>query len=418
MTPPTPLPAGPSDVRIERTSGRFQLVFNEQPFFIKGAVARGEYLPSLADHGANSVRTGPGDLDRAAQLGLTVLVNLPIGKPRKGFDYNDPAAVRKQLDTTRELVARHKDHPAVLAWALGNELEIFTTPEQRRLMWRALNDLAEMIHQLDGRHPVITVMGCDFIRERMLEEAKQLAPALDAMGLNAYNDMLKLPEHVADQRWDKPYLVTEFGPRGHWQVPRTAWQMPIEDTSSEKADFYRRAYLHAIQDRPHCLGSYVFYWAHKQEKTHTWYGMVLPDGSLTETADVMHELWTGRPPANRAPQIRGRIGLDPLDGASSAQPGQFPPGTRLRCRAEFADPDGDAVTVTWDLRVDVADDPNVGGDREPSTAPIDGAIESADGATAVLRLPQAPGNYRLFVYAHDGKGKAATANEPLRAVES
>ena len=97
--------------------------------------------------------------------------------------------------------------------------------------------------------------------------------------------MLSLPEAIARQGWKRPYLITEFGPRGHWQVERNPWKARLEDSSTAKADFYRRAYEHAVQDRTQCLGSFAFLWGWKMEKTHTWYGMFLGDGSRTAAVE-------------------------------------------------------------------------------------------------------------------------------------
>ena len=52
-----------------------------------------------------------------------------------------------------------------------------------------------------------------------------------------------------------------------------------------------------------CLGSYVFLWGQKQERTPTWYGIFTESGEATESVDVMQYLWTGEWPDNRSPQI-------------------------------------------------------------------------------------------------------------------
>lgn len=133
--------------------------------------------------------------------------------------------------------------------------------------------------------------------------------------------------------------MTEFGPRGHWQVPKTAWKVPVEDDAAAKADFYRRAYEHSVAGQPACLGSYVFYWAHKQEKTHTWYGMFLPDGSRTPAVDMMTFLWSGRWPTNRCPALGPeKLRVTRADGRAPEKPGVFAVGEKIRGTVDVSDP--------------------------------------------------------------------------------
>ena len=397
-------------VRIVQRDGRDILLRNGQPYLVKGAVGD-VHLEDLVTAGGNSIRAGVNALDQAQRLGLTVLVQLPFGKQRTGFDYNNAAAVRMQEEQLLATVAANRSHPAVLAWALGNELEIQTTPEQRVPLWRAINHAAQAIHRMDPDHPVITVVGGAY--KHMLSELNRLCPDLDAVGLNSYADMLTLPEDIARHGWTRPYLVTEFGPRGHWQVAKTPWGLPIEDTSTEKAQFYRDAYRHAVEGQPHCLGSYVFHWAQHHEKTHTWYGMFLEDGSHTQAVEVMTELWSGHPPANLAPRIGpGRIRIS-TDDPDTSEPAQVMPGALLHSTVDASDPDGDPLAVTWDIRLDVSGNRNVGGDREEPTPPIAGLVLAATGKTATFQLPSQEGYYRLFVYVRDNHGNAATANLPL-----
>lgn len=405
----------PTRVAIQRLGEGWQLVRNGEPTVVRGAVGLSQ-LDRLAQSGANAVRVGRVDrsaLDQAHRLGLSALVGLPLGKPRRGFDYTDADQLRKQRETIRGQVLALKDHPALLLWTLGNEPTIFTPPEQRARLWQEVNRLADLVHSLDPNHPVIAVVGGEQWRHN-LRELDEYCPALDAVGLNAYADMLNLPEDLAAQGWKRPYLVTEFGPRGHWQVTKTAWGARLEDTSSEKASFYRQAYEHAVSNQPQCLGSFVFLWGWKMEKTHTWYGMFLSDNTRTAAVDTMQFLWSGHWPTNRCPK------LGPVTLASQTTPGQaqalsgvFSTGDRLKATVVVSDPEQDPVAVEWDLRRDVADDPRVGGDFEPLEPPIEGAVLTSAAHQAVLQLPRQPGRYRVFVYARDGHGGGATANTPI-----
>ena len=129
-----------------------------------------------------------------------------------------------------------------------------------------------------------------------------------------YADIENLPQRLDDAGWDGPYMVTEWGATGHWEVPKTPWGAPIENNSSVKADLYRSRYETAIAaDTTQGLGSYVFLWGQKQERTPTWYGLFLPTGEETESVDVMESLWTGEMPDNQTPRLESAT----LDGRSA-----------------------------------------------------------------------------------------------------
>ncbi len=181
-------------VRVVPAGEGWRLERGGQPFFIKGVVGS-DRLDLLKASGGNAIRTSPAGLDRAHKQGLVCLVGLPLGKPRQGFDYADAARVEEQFARVRQLVRQHRDHPALLMWNLGNEPEIHTTPEQRVLLWREVNRLAAMVKAEDPHHPVITVIGDAY--KRILHEVEAQCPALDAIGLNAYVDMLTMPADVA-----------------------------------------------------------------------------------------------------------------------------------------------------------------------------------------------------------------------------
>jgi hypothetical protein len=396
---PLLLPVFPAEcaVRIVARGEGFALERDGRPYFIKGAGGTNK-MELLVASGGNSCRSWGAPtlatLDQAQKNGLTVLAGLNVGKPRHGFDYRDPARIAAQREQARKTVLALKDHPAILMWALGNESELNAKEEDRLLIWKEVEQLARIVKEADPNHPVITVLAGT--GKAHLKELAELAPSLDAVGINTYGGMMRLPENVAAQGWKKAWLVTEFGPRGHWEVPKTPWGMPIEDTSTEKADLYEKAYAHAVTAQPACLGSYVFLWGQKQEKTHTWYGMFLPDGTPLDTVDAMTHAWTGNWPADRAPRIRS------IEVKVT--------GRKAVCKVDAADPENQPLELTWDVRKDVSDNPSSGGDREPPT-PV---LAEAKGAAVELDLPAAPGNYRVFVYARDKDGKAATANRAVR----
>ena len=402
-----------SVVKIVKRGDGYQLIRNGQPYFVKGGSgASRDHFDDLKAAGGNSVRSFSGTdiFDQAQKYGFSVLAGIHIGLPRHGFNYGDPAQVQKQKETVLETVHRYKSHPAILMWALGNEVELGISESERIRVWQNINELARAVKAIDKDHPVIAVLAG--IGPNKLAEVDKYCPDLDAVGINAYGGMTHVPEEIDRQGFKRPYLITEFGPRGHWEVDKTAWGLPIEDTSTEKAEFYEKAYEHTIASRPACLGAYVFLWGQKQEKTHTWYGMFMPNGNRLGPVDAMQHAWTGKWPENRCPLIKGQI---QTAGSTS---NVYTPGSKVKFSIEATDPDNDPVTVTWDLRKDVSDNPSTGGDREPDTQPIAGAVVSSNGQSVEIRMPSEPGNYRLFTYAHDPQQHAATANLPVQVAEA
>jgi hypothetical protein len=386
-------------VEIKKVGDQWQLLKDGQPFTPKGASGGTSRMDVLVAAGGNAVRTfspSKSVLDQAQAVGVMVMLGIS----------------GDNLESARQSVIQFKDHPALLMWGLGNEMEMKTSNTEA--LWRTVESIAAMIKQVDGKHPSMTVLA--EVGGTKLADLKRLAPSMDAVGINSYGSAGSLATRVPQQGWDKAFFVTEFGPKGHWEVPKTPWGLPIEPTSSEKADTYLASYRTLLGASGKCLGTFAFLWGQKQEKTHTWYGMFLPDGSPLSPIEAMSEAWNGKAPADRGPRIgAGRIWLGSPGGTGDGSQRRFRPGATLEARLDVADPEGAAApTVTWDIRKDVSDNPATGGAPEPNSSPIAGAVVLTQGNLARITLPVEPGNYRIFTYAKDAQGRAATANAPIQ----
>ncbi len=227
----TLLPAEPSVVKIEKTDGGFQLMHNGRPYFINGA-GGGSRMEDLVKAGGNSIRTWSSSqrtLDRADEHGLSVCMGLRLALPRHGADYANEQMLAEQRQRIADEVTALKDHPALLMWAIGNEPEHEISREAALPVWDEIERIAQLIKSIDANHPVITVLAGAGPK---LEDIRRRCPSLDAVGINSYGSLAKVPGQVERFGWDKPYLITEFGPRGWWEVDRTPWGLPIEDTST------------------------------------------------------------------------------------------------------------------------------------------------------------------------------------------
>ncbi len=335
----------PVKVEIKQEGYRFQLLRGGQPYFVKGA-GGSQYPDRIAAYGGNSIRTwgsrqGQLVLDTARQYGLTVLRGLEVARERHGFNYEDTVAVKRQLETIRAEVLKYKDHPALLAWGIGNELNLhYKNPR----VWNAVNEIATMIHALDPNHPTCTVLAG--INKELVDNIRTRCPAIDFLSVNTYGGLATLPKTLAGAGWESAYLVTEWGPTGHWEGLSTEWKSPIEETSSEKAAVYKSRYEASIEkDGAKCLGSYVFLWGQKQERTPTWYGLFTEKGEETEVIDVLHYLWSGAWPVNQAPHVYSLQ----LSGKKAGQNVRVKAGGTYPVLAVVTDPDQDALTYRWEL---------------------------------------------------------------------
>jgi hypothetical protein len=392
-------------VELRVTSGNYQLYRAGKPYYIKGAGGN-SYLDRLAAYGGNSIRTwttqhGEQTLDQAHKYGLTVTMGLNVARERHGFDYSNAQVVAKQLKDLRAQVLKYKDHPALLIWGIGNELNLhYTNPA----VWDAVNDIAKMIHEVDPNHPVTTMLAG--LNKKEIDLIKERCPAIDLLAVNTYGALPKLPGQIRDIGWEGAYIVTEWGPTGHWESPQTAWKAAVEETSSAKAAVYKSRYQASMQeDKARCLGSYVFLWGQKQERTPTWYGLFTEQGEETEVVDMMHYLWRGKWPANRAPHLETMQ----IEGKSAGDNIYLLANQTYTAHARVTDPDKDKLTYRWELLPE-STDLKEGGDKENRPAELEGLLTNNNNGQVVLQAPKVGGAYRLFVYVSDGKNKVATAN--------
>ncbi len=402
----------PTIAEIKKEGDTFQLYVDGKPFYIKGAGLEFGDIPALAKHGGNSFRTwrtnngqrsGREVLDEAYEHGLYVTMGLDVERERHGFDYNNKAAVAVQFEKLKAEVMELKDHPALIIWAIGNELNLRATNPK---VWDAVNDLSKMIHEIDPNHLTTTTLAG--ISKELVDDIKQRAPDLDLLSIQMYADIVNLPKYIEETGWDGPYIVTEWGATGHWEVASTEWGAPIENNSTVKAEYYLERYKTAIEPyKDQCLGSYVFLWGQKQERTPTWYGIFMENGNETESVDVMHFLWNNEWPSNRSPRL---VNFQ-LDGKTAMDNITLAPNKRYAAVVQIEDTDGDNIKYIWDVKPE-STDLGDGGDFETTPESMKGLIEG-EGDTIELVAPSTGGAYRLFIYADDGNGNTAHANIPF-----
>ncbi len=185
---------------VVKVSGR-QIFVNDVLFTIKGVcynpVPKGsdsrsftnltEDLKLMKEAGINTIRvyspiTEAAVLDQINAAGIKVII---------GFGYNQGGNFDILSGTFADYIETYKNHDAILFWELGNEYNYHPEWFEGNIdnWYKALDDAADAIHQIDTSHPVATAHG-------ELPDAKALSscPNIDVWGMNVY-------------RWDDPEAV-------------------------------------------------------------------------------------------------------------------------------------------------------------------------------------------------------------------
>lgn len=398
---------GPSIVKVVRTANGFGLTFNGKPYYVKGA--GGDYSKqALKDAGGNSFRTwGATGIDdkvaEAQKLGLTITIGIWLGHKDQGFDYHNADMVQAQLDDARKAVLRYRNSPALLIWDLGNEME--QGEQDDPAVWTAIEDIAKQTKQLDPNHPTMTTIA--EIGGDKVAMINKYCPDIDIIGINSYGGCSSIGERYRAAGGVKPYIVTEYGPPGTWEIGRNSWGVALEPTSTQKAQMYRDAYVHGIAGEPMCLGSYAFAWGNKNEATATWYGLYLADGTRLQPVDVLQEEWTGKAPAVKCPVINSYR----IDGADEVSGGDT-----VKASIDVTDPQSDPIKIDWVLSYDPATY-HTGGAAEAMPPTYPDAIVAGDSRSCTVKIPPYQGGYRLYAFVHDAHGDGAVANLPLHVAD-
>ena len=405
---------GPIAVEIKGEKGAYQLYRGGFPYKVKGVglgVDQGEpeeLMRLLALHGGNAFRTwhviDREMLDLAHSYGLTVAVCLDMARERHGFDYDDADAVVAQLNEFRQQVEEIKDHPALLFWIIGNELNFdYTNPR----VYDAVNDIAKMIHEVDPLHPVTTATAGISVELGRVITAR--APALDFLSIQVYGGLFNLKPVLDEIDFDMPVAITEWGTIGHWEVSETEWGAPIELNSQEKAKTYLKGYAEVLQPMQGAvIADFAFLWGQKQERTPTWYGMFTERLERTPPVDALHTIWNGKPPEDRAPEIQHVT----LNGSDVWDNVRVAPGSANQAQVMVRDEDPAELIYHWSIRRE-STATQAGGDVEEIPAKLPGLIEKGQLGVTQLLAPAEPGAYRLFVDVRDATGAVGHANLPF-----
>jgi hypothetical protein len=404
--------SGMGRVQIAGGGTNFTMTRDGVPYYVKG-IAGGSHLDLAQQYGANSIRTFNSNgamalLDAAASRCMTVLLGIELSN--MPADYTNATFLAAKRTEVTNLLATVKSHPALLMWAVGNEIQLAAGNDNQTTV-SFMQELAQTIQQQDPNHPVITaVAGAN---TTAINHLVQWAPAFNTIGINAYAPVVNVNTDLARSNFTGPILITEWGPTGWWEAPMTSWARPIEETSAAKGRVYQSRYQ-TFAHTGRVLGDYVFLWANKMEATPTWFGMFFETntdlglaGESLPTVDTMAFEWSGAYPMNRAPDVTDIS----LNGLRAAQNVTLTRGQAVPAVVTVTEPDGDTMSYVWEILQEPAQPVSNMGELRP---PRVGNPQKGTVPTLNVTAPAAAGQYRLLVYVLDGKGHAGTANIPFR----
>jgi hypothetical protein len=415
----------PSLVKVVKQNNQYALTVNGQPYDVRGVglgYSNDENILALKEAGGNTFRTWElthieQELVMAEKLGLMIAVGIPTGKELLGFDYDNEEAVAEQFVWVTAVIEKYKNHPNVLLWVINNEPNLLFDDKEKLKevnpkVYAAMGDIIDYIHRIDPNHPVtFSLAGAN---PKDIAQVLKYAPNIDILSVQSYGGLVGLPDSIFQSDADKPYMVTEFGPMGHWELPTTEWNREIEEPSAVKATGMAKRMQDVIIDDKtgKIIGSFVFFWGQKQERTPTWYGMFNEAGEQTASIDELTRIWTGQYPANRAPLSKAIT----INNTQAIENIRLKPEQPSTVKVQVNDSEYAPLTHKWVLMKEV-ETRSQGGHFEAKPAALALQILKSnvqpDFVEMTFNAPDEVGEYRLFNYAHDGKNKVGNANIPF-----
>ncbi|WP_394619598.1 discoidin domain-containing protein [Lentzea sp. JNUCC 0626] len=403
-------------VRVTGSQGNWQLTVDGAPWTVKGltwgppAADAARYMPELKSMGVNTLRTWGTDastrplLDAAAANGLRVINGFwlqPGGGPGSGGCVNyvtDTAYKADMLGQIRQWVTTYKDHPGVLMWNVGNESILglqncYSGAEletQRVEYAKYINEASRAIHAIDTNHPVTNTDAWTGAWVYL----KAHTPDLDLYSVNSYGNVCKVRQDWIDGGYTKPYILTEAGPAGEWEVPNDANGVPAEPTDIQKRDGYTQAWNCITGHTGVSFGGTLFHYGTEYDFGAVWFNLT-PAGKKRLSFYSVQRAFGGATPSNTPPVI-----------SAMNLPQTIAAGAPLNIDVAASDPNGDAIT--WSAAFNSKYIDNSGG---LANAPV-----QVNGNRLTVTAPDRLGVWKVYVMAEDGRGNIGIETKSVRVV--
>jgi hypothetical protein len=404
----------------------FRLMVGGKPFFIKGIAYNtgsdwrdgnipltkkvlDEDFAAIKQMGANTIRRYSSSiyddniLQSAQENGLKVMYGFWLD-PTVDY-YSDTAQLQAYLHEILEKVSVYKGDSTILAWGVGNETwgllkHSFVQPylsKVRKSYTLFLEKVAQKVHEIDPSRPVMTAMEHTKELPAELAESHRYAPSVDMAGINSYyiENIRVLDSLIHTYYPDKPYVISEFGPKGYWNKYLSQLKNDSiieEEGDREKATYYVKQWKEYVEAyKGHNVGGVAYCWHDRMEGTATWYGITDYKGRKKPLYYSLKDTWTGTKTSKQLPRFDIEWEADTLI-----------PGKYAAFRVRLEQGNVNDLHYEWFLR------------KEATMEEYPGYIrEFHHGSRIFMKIPLEPGLYRLYLYIHDDHDNVSSISHPI-----
>jgi hypothetical protein len=259
--------------------------------------------------GANTIRlhSMPTDsklLDAAYEYGLYVIITCTVAWNK---DFNVQANRDQVLSDLTVTVNKWKDHPALLIWLIGNEINFHTTSLTG--WYNLLNECALKVRELEGinHHPVTSAeANINDLGSVVNRSDDAHMPDLDIWAAQVYMGNTTGFDAMFGtyaSRSSKPLILTEFGCDAYNTISNAEDEISQAETLKGQLNIIQ-THLSAVKATEECIGSCIFQWADDWSKnqwgavnsthdiTGTWNNEAYYDYE-NSTKNNMNEEWWG-----------------------------------------------------------------------------------------------------------------------------
>ena len=408
--PPTPANT-PSVVKVTGSQGNWGLSVNGAPYYVKGVTYgpantdASHYLPQIADTGANTVRTWGTDSTDTADLlnaadanGVKVIMGFWLSQSE---DYiTDATDETNDLNNIVSLVNQYKSNGGVLMWDVGNEVmnSLSSTysgtqlTNERIAYAQYVEKVVDAIHAADPNHPVTSTdawVGA-------WPYYKQYTPDLDLMAVNSYGAACGVQSAWQSGGYTKPYILTEAGPSGEWEVPNDANGVPLEDTDQASTQGYATDWNCVTGATGVALGATLFNYGVENDFGGIWFNFTTGDLRRNSYYEL-NALYGGKNAVNQAPVI---------SSMSISNPTAVPAGGTFTVTVGASSPIGVPLRYSVEYCAKYING---------STAQ-QGATFTTAGGTITATAPNQIGVWKVDVYVYDDQGNVGIQTASINVV--